>query len=143
MSKPTKNDSLQALRAAALKLPGVEVGIACAGTALEKRTLKVRGKAFLFLGPKDAMLKLQDSLPQAVTLAAREPGRFKVGAHGWTTVVFGDDNSVPLDLLLPWAEESYLLFASKLSAASPTKSEPASEKRPKKAPTRKPKRRNA
>ena len=96
---------LDALQEIALRLPQAEVGVACAGTAQEKRTVKARGKAFLFLGPADAMLKLGPSLPEASERAAREPGRYKVGAHGWVTVT--TDGEAPLDLLERWIEESY------------------------------------
>ena len=75
------SDLEKRLRAAAMKLPDTEEGIACAGTSLEKRTIKVRGKAFLFIGQTDAMLKLSDSLPIATNLAAQHPDHFKVGAH--------------------------------------------------------------
>jgi hypothetical protein len=54
---PAKPATIQSLRQIALRLPGTEEGVACAGTSLEKRTIKVRGKAFLFLGAGDAMLK--------------------------------------------------------------------------------------
>ena len=37
---------LSTLRQRALCLPDVSEGVACEGTALEKRTLKVHGKAF-------------------------------------------------------------------------------------------------
>lgn len=40
-----------------MKLPDVEVGVACKGTALESTTYNVRKKAFLFVGPKEARLK--------------------------------------------------------------------------------------
>jgi hypothetical protein len=76
MPRPTRstvNDPYSVLRSLALSCPKTKEGIACAGTALEKRTIKVRGKAFLFLGGKDATLKLADSLPQATQLARQQP----------------------------------------------------------------------
>jgi hypothetical protein len=97
----------------ALRYPKAEEGIACAGTALEKRTVKARSKAFLFLGTADAMVKLGDSLAEAARLAATEPDRYKVGTHGWVTVTFGGEESPPLDLLERWIDESYRLLAPK------------------------------
>ena len=47
MARRIATDDLHSIAA---KLPDVEEGVACAGTSLEKRTMKVRGKAFLFLG---------------------------------------------------------------------------------------------
>jgi hypothetical protein len=114
-----KTDPQSILRSLALSYPDTAEGVACAGTALEKRTIKVRNKAFLFLGAKDAMLKLGDSLPQATQLARQQPQQCKVGAHGWVTVALGDE-TVPIDVLRRWIEESYRLLAPKqLVAALP------------------------
>jgi hypothetical protein len=94
----------------ALRLPEAQEGVACEGTAAERRTITVRGKAFLFLGASDARLKLHDSLAEATDLAAREPRRYEVGAHGWVKVTFGGA-SLPVDTLARWIEESYRLLA--------------------------------
>lgn len=114
---------LQMLRTQALQFPDVEEGIACAGTALEKRTIKVRQKAFVFIGTKDVMLKLDQSLAEATRVAAANPGSVKVGGHGWTTVTFADGESVPMDLVSKWLQESYRLFAPKGTSAT-TKTKP-------------------
>jgi hypothetical protein len=113
MKRPTRPDPAQVLRQRALQYPEAEEGIACEGTALEKRTIRARGKAFLFLGAADAMLKLSASLPEATALAAAEPGRYEVGAHGWATISFGDVASLPVEVLLRWVDESYRLLAPK------------------------------
>ena len=102
--------AIKALRQMALRFPETEEGIACEGTAVEKRTIKVRKKAFLFLGATDAMLKLRDSLPEASRLAREEPLRCKAGASGWVTVTV---KGAPKGLLRKWVEESYGLFAPK------------------------------
>jgi len=52
------NANVKALRKLALGYPGTEEGVACEGTALEKRTVKARGKAFVFLGVSEVLLKL-------------------------------------------------------------------------------------
>ncbi len=120
--KKSNETPQEQLRAAALEYPGTEEGIACEGTALEKRTIKVRNKAFLFLGPKDAMLKLRESLPTATDIAAKELERCKVGAHGWVTVTFGDSQLLSTDVLLAWIDESYRLFAPRqLTAQLPAR----------------------
>jgi hypothetical protein len=111
------NRRLQSLRALALQYPEAEEGIACVGTALEKRTIKVRKKAFLFLGVADAMIKLADLLPEAAALAAKDPERCKAGAHGWVTVKF-DEKQPPTELLARWIDESYRLLAPKALVAS-------------------------
>ena len=123
-------ESANALRSFALRYPEAQEGIACEGTAIEKRTIKVRNKAFLFLGKTDAMLKLQESLPEATNLAANEPSRYKVGAHGWVTVTCGNDKSALLDLLERWIDESYRLLAPKqLAALLPKGGGPAEDSR--------------
>ena len=114
------------LRELALRYPEAEEGIACAGTAIEKRTIKVRNKAFLFLGTADAMFKLGDSLADAAKLAAKEPGLYKTGAKGWVTVKFDADTSPPLDILARWIDESYRLLAPKqLTALLPERGLPS------------------
>jgi len=118
MTKASSTAAVQdSLRRAAMKLTDIEEGIACAGTSLEKRTLKVRGMAFLFLGPSDFMLKLGESLAEASALAESHPGSIKAGAGGWVTVKFGPDlPKLPAKLLERWVRESYHLFAAKKSA---------------------------
>lgn len=115
------NPIAKTLQAAALKLPQTEEGVACAGTSLEKRTIKARGKAFLFLGPGDVMFKLGPSLGEAKQLARAEPEHCKVGARDWVTVKF--TAKVPVKTLLAWLAESYSLALpeAKVSASSAKK----------------------
>src|SRR5947209_8199382 len=103
---------MKTLRKLALKYPEVEEGIACKGTVVECATFKARGKAFLFLARTNLRLKLGESLAEAVALAAKEPGRYEVGAHGWIKVTIGDD-PLPLDVLTRWIDESYRLLAQR------------------------------
>ena len=122
MKHSPQSGPVEVLRRQALQYPEAEEGVACEGTALEKRTIKARGKAFLFLSATDLMLKLDHSLPEAAALATAEPGRLKVGAHGWTTVAFGDAACLPVEVLFRWVDESYRLLApKKLVAALPEK----------------------
>jgi hypothetical protein len=99
----------------ALGLAGVEESIACAGTVIEKRTAKVRGKAFLFLGPSDAMLKLRELLPEASKLAKKDP-RIRAGAGGWVSVRWAEGAPPPLPLMKRWIRESHALFAASVPA---------------------------
>jgi predicted DNA-binding protein (MmcQ/YjbR family) len=103
---------MKTLRKLALKYPEAEEGIACKGTAIECTTFKARGKAFLFLARTNLRLKLGESLAEATALAAKEPGRYEVGAHGWIKVTLGDDR-LPMELLTRWIDESYRLLAPK------------------------------
>ena len=113
----------QTLQKLALRYPEAQEGIACAGTALESKTIKVGNKAFLFLGEKDVRLKLGESLAEAAKLAAKVPGRYEVGVHGWVKLTFSNDETPPLDLLKRWIDESYRLLApKKLLALLPERS---------------------
>jgi hypothetical protein len=110
-SRPEPN--LEALRKLALALPGTDEGIACAGTALESRTVRAGGKAFLFLGPKEIRLKLGESLTEARRLAAKHPGSVKVGKGEWVSIGRGDLGAVPLAVMTTWVKESRDLIARK------------------------------
>lgn len=91
------------LHAIAVALPGVELGIACAGTALESRTYRTANKAFLFVSRKDVRLKLDSSAS-----AAKKHG-FKVGANGWVTIPL--ESRPPTPIVRRWVKESYGMFA--------------------------------
>jgi len=101
--------SMKTLRQLALRHPETSEGIACEGTALESRTIKVRKKAFLFLRAGTAMVKLRDSLPEARKIAAKDPDRCKAGGTGWVTAA----TDLPLAVLKRWVGESYKLMAPK------------------------------
>jgi YjbR len=116
---------LQTLRSIALRYPQTEEGIACKGTAVECTTFKARSKAFLFVGAKEIRLKLDASLAEATKLAAKEPERYKVGAHGWVAVSTGDRQFAPLNLLERWIDESYrLLVPKQLAVRLPERAKP-------------------
>jgi hypothetical protein len=129
---------MQVLRTIALRYPEAQEGVACAGTVIEKRTITVRKKAFLFMGATDLMLKLGESLPEVAALAAREPSRYKAGKGGWVTLRFSDGKPPPLDVLKRWVDESYRLLApEQLVAMLPAQGAPvatAAKRAPKKAP---------
>lgn len=67
-----KKTTVVALRKLALRYPDAEEGVACEGTAIEKRTVKAGKKAFVFLGVSDVLLKLDESLPEATRLARKD-----------------------------------------------------------------------
>jgi predicted DNA-binding protein (MmcQ/YjbR family) len=95
---------VQTLRKRALRHPGTSEGIACEGTPVEKRTVKVGSKAFLFLGVADAMFKLTDSAAKEATKLG-----LQVGKHGWVKVPF--EGAPPLARLEKWVDESYRAVA--------------------------------
>ena len=130
---------MEALRVIALRYPEAEEGIACRGTSLECSTFKARKKAFLFIGAANVRVKLQDSLAEAAKLAAKEPDRYKVGAHGWVEVKFTSDEPPPLEVLERWIDESYrLLVPKQLAETLPERgSTPVAKSKPKQKPRRK------
>jgi hypothetical protein len=101
-----------ALGAMAKRHADVEMGIACAGTAAESTTYKVRGRAFLFLRPAALMLKLGESVGEVAALGRKEPGRYNAGAGGWVTVRRPADGPLPMDVMERWIGESYRLMAA-------------------------------
>jgi hypothetical protein len=109
--QPGSGPTIEALRKFALGLPGAEESVACAGTAIEKRTVKSGGKAFLFLGSKDLMLKLGPSLAKARELAAADPERCRAGAGGWVNIRFATGMPLPAARLRQWVAESHALLA--------------------------------
>lgn len=126
MSKATET-----MRAAGLALPDVAEGVACEGTAIEKRTLKVAGKAFLFLGLADAMLKLEASIDEARAIEAKAPAHCKVGKGGWTKLALDGKAPAPPSVLARWVAESHAL----MRGAAPAKK--AAQKKPSKKPATK------
>jgi predicted DNA-binding protein (MmcQ/YjbR family) len=104
----TPQKIVEKLRKAALALPYVEEGVACAGTVLESATFKIKKKTFLFVSEKHARLRLRKSAPEAQKLAKQEPQRYVIGPQGWAKIFLAEDP--PLDLLLEWLEESYRLY---------------------------------
>jgi len=81
--------------------------------------VKVRGKAFVFLGGEKGAkeLSLSVKLPQsrdmAVDLPFAEPTGYGLGKSGWVTARFEKVGDVPVDLLKAWIDESYRAIAPK------------------------------
>jgi len=101
---------IESLRRFAMGLPRAEESVACAGTAIEKRTVKAGGKAFLFLGSKDLMLKFGPSLAQARKLAEADPERCKAGKGGWVSLRFESGMPLPAARLRAWIAESHAIL---------------------------------
>src|SRR5262249_9107802 len=101
------------LKKLALRLPGTEQSIACKGTSAESATVTIGGKAFLFVNSKRLIVKLGESLPEAIELARQEPNHFKAGAGGWVTVLLGGNANLKLKQMEKWLAESYQISAPK------------------------------
>lgn len=118
VKKSTKSSSA-ALIAAAQSLPDVTTGIACAGTALEAKTFNVGKKAFLFVGAKDARIKLGAALGEATEWSAREPAAVRVGTNGWVTIRVGGDGGPDAATLGRWVRESHTLACGAPASVRP------------------------
>lgn len=91
--------------------------------AIEERpwghpAIKVRGKAFLFMGTDpDGRFGLSTKLPHsngaALMLPFAEPTGYGLGKSGWVSASFGPDDEPPLPLLRAWIDESYRAVAPK------------------------------
>jgi hypothetical protein len=103
---------MAAIWAAAIRHPGVEAGVSCAGTALECRTAKVGSRAFLHLRSADARFRLEASLREA----SRPGSGCRVGTGGWCLVVLGA-KAPPMRVMTRWIAESYGLLAATRSPA--------------------------
>ena len=113
--------TFEALRKAALAHPDVEESLACKGTAIESASFRVSGKAFLFLSPAKAMVKLDRSREQASELEAESPDACKTGAGGWTTIALAAPSRPSLATLRAWIAESYGSFAQAKAAKRKTR----------------------
>ena len=81
---------------------------------------KVAKKVFVFMPPRadsktgfTFSVKLPQSRDQALAFPFAEPTGYGLGKSGWVTIKLPPSTPVPLELLLPWVEESYRAVAPK------------------------------
>lgn len=81
------------------------------------RALKVKGKAFVFMGWDGERFSLSCKLPQshvrALDLPFAEATGYGLGKSGWVTASFDAGERIPLDVLAAWVDESYRAIAPK------------------------------
>jgi len=81
------------------------------------RVVKVKGKAFVFMGSGGDSVGISVKLPQSaedvLALSFASPTRYGLGQHGWVTARFAPDAEVPIELLKTWIDESYRAVAPK------------------------------
>lgn len=81
--------------------------------------IKVKGKIFLstYLDEDKGVLSLSVKLPVsgslALTMPFAAPTRYGLGPSGWVTSQFADKDTIPLDMLLEWVDESFRAIAPK------------------------------
>jgi hypothetical protein len=99
------------VKKAAARFPGVEEGVACAGTSLESMTFNAKGKAFVFAAVKDGVysvrVKLDASVSEAKKLAKSEPGLCSIGSGNWAKLTWPEKAKPPARLLEKWIAESH------------------------------------
>ncbi len=115
-----------------------------------EKVVKVKGKIFIFLsveayGDKIPVglrctVKLPLSRHDALDCPFAKPTGYNLGKSGWVTAAFKATQSVPLDLLIDWMDESYRAVAPKKLIKELDGHAPASAPAPK-APAKKPKKR--
>jgi len=80
-----------------------------------ERTIKVRGKIFVFLSEDGERLYLTVKLPHssdaALGLPFTSPTRYRLGPSGWVSARFPKGSVIPLDMFQDWIEESYRAVA--------------------------------
>ena len=85
------------------------------------RTLKVKKKAFVFMGSDEKGFGLSVKLPEsgqaALSLPFTEPTGYGLGKSGWVSANFPPKTEVPFELLKNWLRESYVAVAPKKLAA--------------------------
>jgi predicted DNA-binding protein (MmcQ/YjbR family) len=79
------------------------------------RAIKVKKKAFLFMGGDKRALSLSLKLPLSGRVALihgfASPTGYGLGKSGWVTARFQANDDVPLALLKQWIDESYRAIA--------------------------------
>ncbi len=85
-----------------------------------ERVIKVNKKIFVFMGlveKTESKLRLGVKLlfcgEQALKQSFTEPSGYGLGKHGWVNAQISPDDTVELDLLMFWIEESYRAIAPK------------------------------
>ncbi|HYH98280.1 MmcQ/YjbR family DNA-binding protein [Hyalangium sp.] len=81
------------------------------------RALKVKGKAFLFMGHEGGGLGLSVKLPQsnsaALMMPFATPTGYGLGKSGWVSASFAKGEKPPMEMLRQWVDESYRAVAPK------------------------------
>jgi predicted DNA-binding protein (MmcQ/YjbR family) len=85
------------------------------------RALKVKGKAFLFMGHEQGGLGLSVKLPHsnsaALMMPFATPTGYGLGKSGWVSASFPKSEKPPMEMLRQWVDESYRAVAPKTLVA--------------------------
>lgn len=81
------------------------------------RVIKVKGKAFIFMGNETGGLSLSVKLPQsnaaALMMPFATPTGYGLGKSGWVSAEFPKGQQPPMEMLRQWLDESYRAVAPK------------------------------
>jgi predicted DNA-binding protein (MmcQ/YjbR family) len=130
-SKSLDNPYEMALRDFALGYPGAHEDFPWG-----HRALKVKGKAFIFMGDEQGGLGLSVKLPQsnaaALMMPFASPTGYGLGKSGWVSAQFPKGQKPPMEMLRQWVDESYRAVAPKKLVAQmgvgPAPKKPAARK---------------
>lgn len=79
--------------------------------------IKVKGKAFIFMGGDSDSMSLSVKLPQSRDMANdlpfAEPTHYGLGKHGWVTATITAEEAGTLEMLKAWIDESFRAVAPK------------------------------
>ncbi len=130
LRKPPPGTKAKSESAKPGKLAAAEAALRAAGMAYPEvtedfpwghRTLKVKGKAFIFMSNEDGALGLSVKLPASADFALMQPFAkptgYGLGKSGWVSATFTTKDAVPVPLLLAWLRESYRAIAPKKLAS--------------------------
>jgi predicted DNA-binding protein (MmcQ/YjbR family) len=83
--------------------------------------IKVKGKTFVFMGVDKVRLGLSVKLPRSREFALEypftKPTAYGLGKSGWVSAEFAAKDTVPLDILEAWIDESFHAVAPKKVSA--------------------------
>ena len=78
---------------------------------------KVKGKSFVFAHHTSERVswsvKLTDGRDAALTVPNAAPTGYNLGKSGWVTLRFERGDSIPVDAMIAWTEESFRAVAPK------------------------------
>ncbi len=125
------------LKEHALSLPGAELSMPWGHIAV-----KVKGKAFVFMGADAEGFGVSTKLPEshgaALMFPFASPTGYGLGKSGWVSAQFKPSEAPPLQMMKAWIVESYRAIAPKkllaeLDGGAPerTRTSAAKKKKPK------------
>ncbi len=111
-----KNPHVRALRDLALSYPETHEAFPWG-----HRVIKVKAKAFVFVGGEPGTFSLSVKLPHsneaALSLPFTEPTGYGLGKSGWVSARFGAREELPVPILRAWIDESFRAVAPKTLVA--------------------------